>query len=216
MLFRARIFAALLVLSCALAACGGGGDDAETPTPSPSASPEPETASPTPKPPETGYRFVYREYGAKEDVIWRIVPWDPAQREKLVAIPHREGYGVVASMSPDGRILAYLSLPEEAYDETTSQAEAYVFDLKKGSNRLIAGGFDYTFRPLWSQDGNFSSSGAWRSERLSRREHRLHEDRAGASGEVSRRLRPPQNQHPCRPIRPRRRRPCRRTRSRRF
>lgn len=149
---RVRILAALLIASSALAACGGG-DDAETPTPSPSPSPEPETTSPTPAPPETGYRFVYREYGAKEDIIWRVVPWDPAQRERLVGIPHREGYGVVASISPDGRMLAYLSLPDDARSETSSQAEAYVFDLKRGSNRLVAGGFDYTFRPLWSQDG---------------------------------------------------------------
>src|SRR3990172_9146547 len=149
---RVRVLAALLIASCALAACGGG-DDAETPTPSPSPSPEPETPSPTPAPPETGYRFVYREYGANEDVIWRVVPWDPAQRERLVGIPHREGFGVVASISPDGRMLAYLSLPDDAESETSSQAEAYVFDLKNGSNRLVAGGFDYTFRPLWSQDG---------------------------------------------------------------
>ncbi len=151
-MFRVRILAALLIAAWALAACGGG-DDAETPTPSPSASPEPETASPTPAPPETGYRFVYREYGAAEDIIWRVVPWDPAQRERLAGIPHREGYGVVASISPDGRMLAYLSLPEEARSETSSQAEAYVLDLKTGSNRLVASGFDYTFRPLWSQDG---------------------------------------------------------------
>ncbi len=151
-MFHVRIFAALLVLSCAVAACGGG-DDAETPTPSPSASPEPETPTPTPAPPETVYRFVYREYGAKEDVIWRIVPWDQAQRERLAAIRHREGYGVVASISPDGRMLAYLSLPEGAESETSSQAEAYVLDLKKSTTRLIASGIDYTFRPLWSQDG---------------------------------------------------------------
>ncbi len=149
---RVRILAALLIALSALAACGGG-DDAETPTPSPSPSPEPGTTSPTPAPAETGYRFVYREYGAKEDIIWRVVPWDPAQRERLVGIPHREGYGVVASISPDGRMLAYLSLPDDAESETSSQAEAYVFDLKKGSNRLVAGGFDYTFRPLWSPDG---------------------------------------------------------------
>lgn len=150
-----RVAGAIVASLLLLGACGGGGDGV-TPTPSPTPTsfatrtPEP---SPTPAPPETAYRLVYREYGETEDVIWRVVPGDPGQREKLASIPHRAGFGVVGALSPDGRMLAYLSLPEEALSETSSQAEAYVLDLKKGTTRLLAKGVDYTFRPLWSPDG---------------------------------------------------------------
>jgi len=142
---------AVSVLAMILAACGGGGDP--TTTPAVTLTPPPDTSSPTPVPPSTSYRLVYREYGEKEDTIWWALPWDPPEREKLAGIPHREGYGVVASISPDGRMLAYLSLPDSAASDTSSQAEAYVLDLKTKSTRLITGGVDYTFRPFWSPDG---------------------------------------------------------------
>lgn len=145
------VTAGLLSVLLLLASCGGGNPEA-TPTPSPTPTPRP-TAAPTAAPPDTPYRLVFREYGAKEDIIWRILPWDPSQREQVAVIQHREGFGVVASLSPDGRILAYLTLPDTAISETSSQAEAYVLDLKTGSTRLITGGVDYTFRPLWSPDG---------------------------------------------------------------
>jgi len=147
------VTAALLSVALLLAsACGGGSGPAATPTPGPTPTPAP-TAPPTEAPPDTPYRLVFREFGATEDTIWRALPWDPSQREQLAVIPHREGFGAVASLSPDGRMLAYLTLPDSAISETSSQAEAYVLDLKKGSTRLITGGVDYTFRPLWSPDG---------------------------------------------------------------
>ncbi len=148
---RIRILAAALIAgSLLLAACGGDGGE----TPTPTATPTPaDTGTPTPVPPDTPYRFVFREYGNTEDIFWRVLPADPSQREKLATIQHREGHGIIASLSPDGRMMAYLSLPEAAISEQSSQADVYVLDLKKGSTRLITGGVDYTFRPLWSPDG---------------------------------------------------------------
>ena len=150
-LARLAIVPALLLL----ASCGGGDGDDATPSPTPrTPTPVDTAATPTPAAPETPYRLVYREYGAKEDIIWRVLAADPQQREKLTTIGHREGYGVVASISPDGRMLAYLSLPEDARSEDSSQAEAYVIDLKIANNtKLIASGVDYRFKPLWSPDG---------------------------------------------------------------
>ncbi len=148
----ACIFAAAALAVSVLAACGGGGG-ATTPTPVLTLTPSPDMNSPTPAPPSTPYRLVYREYGDKEDTIWWATPWDPPERKKLASIPHREGFGVVASLSADGRMLAYLSLPDNAISETSSQAEAYVLDLKTNNTRLLTGGLDYTFRPLWSPDG---------------------------------------------------------------
>ncbi len=132
-------------------ACGGGGDD---PTPTPSQAPTPSPSpTPAPNPPATSYRLVYREAGNTEDVIWRISPSDASLREEVVRIPHREGYPVLASLSSDGRMLAFLSLPDTARSPESSQADLYVYDLARKETTFVAGGMDYLFRPVWSPDG---------------------------------------------------------------
>ena len=148
------IAASVVVLAAVfLATCGGDGDE-PTPTPSPEPTETPlVTPSPTPAPPETAYRLVYREAGATEDVIWAALPSDPAQRLELVRIAHREGFPVLASLSPDARLLAYVTLPDSAQSAESSQAEVYVYDLARRETTKIAGGIDYKFRPVWSPDG---------------------------------------------------------------
>lgn len=148
----AAISAVLLVLVL-LAALGG---DKEGPTPSPSmavASPTQEpTIAPTPPPTDTSYRLVYQELGAVEDIIWRVVPSDPSQREEVAKIPHGEGLSVEPSLSPDGRLIAYIAVPEGATDPSI-QSELYILDLKRQETEQVPVGVDQRFRPLWSPDG---------------------------------------------------------------
>jgi hypothetical protein len=147
--------AATLVLVTAAGTVGNDPSPTPSPTPSPSPTPTPRPATPTPKPdaPETAYQIVYREFGATEDVIWRALPADPEQRVELARIPHREGFGIKPSLSPDGTKLAYLSLPETARSAQSSEAEAFVMDLATQETEQVAGGVDLTFAPLWSPDG---------------------------------------------------------------
>jgi len=143
---------ALVLVLLLLAACGGG---SSSPPPSP-VSPTPSSnaiATPTTPAPSTTYLFVYREFGREQDTIWRVVPSDPSQRERLAVIPHRADWGVIPSLSPDGKLLAYLTMPERAFD-TSSQAEAYILDLKSGKTNRIAAEVDLLLPPLWSPDGN--------------------------------------------------------------
>ncbi len=151
---RSAAILSLALIILALSACGGGGGSEATPTPSIDvASPIGEsTVTPIPPPPETAYRLVYQEFGATEDVIWRIAPSDPAQREKLATIPHREGWSVEPSLSPDSRLLAYISVPEEATDPAF-QSELFILDLKLQETEQVPVGVDQHFRPLWSPDG---------------------------------------------------------------
>jgi hypothetical protein len=161
-----------------LASCGGGDGDDATPSPTPpTPTPVKTIVTPTPPAPETPYRLVYREYGATEDIIWRVLAADPQQREKLTTIGHREGYGVVASISPDGRMLAYLSLPEDARSEDSSQAEAYVIDLKVANDtKLIASGVDYASSRSGRRTGSsFHAPPGRAGDPVSRRLHHLHE-----------------------------------------
>ena len=150
----------IFCLAAALGACRGGGSDAtDSPTPSPSPSPRIITPGPTTEPPVSEYRLVYREAGALEDVIWSVAPHDPASKSQLAVIPHREGFSVRASVSPDGSYLAYLSLPELALSADSSQADVYLIDLtalagEPGAQPVkVAETMDYNFIPLWSPDG---------------------------------------------------------------
>jgi hypothetical protein len=148
--------AVLAVAGVLLAATAGGGAQGPTPSPSPSPPPtpmpSPATPPPTQPPPQTSWRLVYREFGPAEDIIWRVAPQDPAQREELARIPHREGFGTNPSLSPDGKLLAYLSLPETAVSVESSQADLFVMDLETKEAVKMAEGLDMTFTPLWSPD----------------------------------------------------------------
>lgn len=155
----ARIFGVgAIVALAAAAACGGSGGSSPTPTPStgptPTLSPLIHSPGPTGAPPETDFRLIYREYTAQEDIIWAALPNDPNQREEIVRIAHRDGYGVKAAISPDATIVAYLSLPEAAIGPDASQAEAFVIDLKSEKREpvMMAGGVDYNYTPFWSPD----------------------------------------------------------------
>jgi hypothetical protein len=142
------LLAIVVITSCD----GAGGAAQPTPTVEPTPTPVPRTAGPTQPPPQTSWRLVFREYTETEDVIWRALPEDPTQREEIARIPHRAGYGVNASLAPDGKLLAYLTLPESALSEESSQAELYVMDLETKESVKLAEGIDMTFTPLWSPD----------------------------------------------------------------
>jgi hypothetical protein len=113
------------------------------------------TPGPSSTPPPTEYRLFYREAGATEDVIWSVSPNDVNAKTQVAVIPHREGYSVRASLSPDGTFIAYLLLPDFALSVDSSQAEAYVMDLQlEGAPATkIADGVDFNYTPMWSPDG---------------------------------------------------------------
>ena len=148
-----------IVATLALVAAAGTTDDEPLPTSSPTATPSPtptpDPATPTvpPDAPETAFQLVYREFGATEDVIWRALPADPTQRVELARIPHRDGFGIKPSLSPDGTNLAYLSLPATARSAQSSEAEAFVMNLATQETEKVAENVDLTFAPLWSPDG---------------------------------------------------------------
>ncbi|MCH8814590.1 MAG: PD40 domain-containing protein [Chloroflexi bacterium] len=153
----------LLVAAAAVVAvstaCGDGDGSATTsvtPTPPPDVrSPLGDsTVTATPPPPPSEYRLVYSEFGNEADTIWLVNPVNPSEREKIVTIPHRATFGINPSLSPDGRLVAYLSQPETApADPFLSRADLMVLDLTSGHTEKILENVDITITPLWAPDG---------------------------------------------------------------
>jgi len=153
------LWLAVVALLLSVVACGGGGGGRATPTPAPVLTITPPgpgegTVTPTPPGPETEYWLVYREFGAQQDTIWRVRPQDTASREQVAVIAHSDGCGVRASLSPDGRMLAYtVQPPGTPCLPDNSTAHAHVIDLLRKEDEKIAEGIDLRFTPLWDPEG---------------------------------------------------------------
>ena len=158
---RARVLASLRIAGACTAVlavvllfstCGGGEPSEQTPAPSIDVrSPGEETIPPTPPPGDTSFRIVFQESGATEDKIWRVSPSNPANREPVASIKHRDGWSVKASLSPDSRSIAYIAVPEGATD-ASYQGELFMIDLKRQETELVYRGVDLRFRPMWTSD----------------------------------------------------------------
>ena len=147
------------VLALALAACGDDDGPAGTPTAAPTATPDPRsplgeaTITVTPPPPNSEYRLAVSEFGDEADTIWLVNPSNPSDRREVVTIPHRPTFGIVPSLSPDGRLLAYLSLPPEAPpDPFLSRYELFLMDLTTGYTEKLLENVDSRFTPLWAPE----------------------------------------------------------------
>ncbi len=150
----ARLPIAALALA-ALAACTGGGGSEPPPSPSPTIAPVPAataTETPTPPPEPSTFRFVYREPGQDADIIWRVNPADPSQREQLASVSHPPGRGISATLSADGKSMLYTLMPAGALDPT-GQADAYTLVFATGKTEQIAQRVDLRTPPLPSPDG---------------------------------------------------------------
>ncbi|MBI1885031.1 MAG: PD40 domain-containing protein [Chloroflexi bacterium] len=150
---------ALLVLAALLAACAGGAGPAPTPTatrmpvakPTPTATP---TATPTRTPDPTAFKLVYRKFGPTSDFILKVSPRNLARTELLAEVPHAQGFGIVASLSPGGKAVAYTVMPEGARDPEI-EAQAYVQRFDGREPKFLIDGLDLRTPPVWSPDGRF-------------------------------------------------------------
>lgn len=139
-------FLVVVVLAAvALGGCEGEGEVSPTPT---------EVASPLPTGvPEEGLRVVYKEFGSEADVIWLAAAAEPRTRAKVAEVEHAPGVGISASLSPDGKRIAYLALPAAGGDPALD-AQAWLLDVDSGKTRLLASDLDGASKPVWSPDGS--------------------------------------------------------------
>lgn len=109
--------------------------------------------SPVPALPK-GERLVYFEFGARADTLW-VVDAGSLRRQKLFEAPHARDFGVVPSLSPDGRRLAFTALPPAVPAPTpNTPAGLWLAELTPDSTPArLAEGVDLLVRPVWSADG---------------------------------------------------------------
>ena len=92
-------------------------------------------------------RFVYSLLEGPRDSFWEAAPGSLPGR-RLAEVPHREGYGVRARVSPDGRSVAYNVWP------AGGPPELRVLSLATAETLRLAAGIDLPSPPLWSHDGS--------------------------------------------------------------
>ena len=101
-------------------------------------------------------RIAYFEFGIAADTLWLVNPANPEQREKLLSVPHAREFGVVPSIAPDGRSLAYAALPaENPAPSPDAPAGLWLTEISRGAQpRLLLNGVDLRVRAVWSPDGS--------------------------------------------------------------
>ena len=100
-------------------------------------------------PSTSGPALLYREFGSGADTLWLAPAASPADRKTVAQIDHAADWGISASLSPDGNLVAYLVLTGGSQDPD-SEAQAWVLDVRSGEKRHLADGFDLRSKPVWS------------------------------------------------------------------
>ena len=138
-------FLLVVVLTAAVAGgCKGGGEVSPTPT---------GVATGTPLPtgePAEGPRLLYKEFQTDSDFL--TLADVRARPLRIWGVEHAPNVGISASISPDGKRIAYLVLPAAGGDPALD-AQAWLLDMDSDKPRLLAGDLDGASKPIWSPDG---------------------------------------------------------------
>lgn len=98
-------------------------------------------------------RFVYREFGINADTLWLASAADPSVRTQIATVPHAPEWGIFASLSPDGRWVAYTAISPQAGTVTAATpAELWIISSDGKNRRQLATGVDLRVTPVWSPD----------------------------------------------------------------
>jgi len=97
--------------------------------------------------------LIYSEFGTNSDAIWAARADDLSERIPIATVDHAAEYGIYASLSPNGRYIAYTALPSSgAKPGIDSPAEVWVMDSDGRHRRRLATGADLPIEPVWAPD----------------------------------------------------------------
>ena len=136
MLLRQSKFITILIcLFCASVALGCGRS-------------KPQSGSVTPAALES---FVFTSEDGNTTRFWLADPSKPSVRRLLIAFDHAQGWAGTASVSPDGRSIAYTMLPPGDRDPDHS-GQLVILDVTARAAHSLASGIDLRSSLVWSQD----------------------------------------------------------------
>ncbi len=94
--------------------------------------------------------LIYSEFGQFADTIWAADPSNPEDKAYVATVEHSPGFGISASVSPDGVYVAYVALPPDA--GWTDAAQLWVLEIASGAESLLAENVDLRTTPVWTPD----------------------------------------------------------------
>jgi Tol biopolymer transport system component len=98
--------------------------------------------------------ILINEFGIEADTIWMAPADKPSQRQAVAVVPHAAHYGIYATLSPDGRHVAYTALSPGLKDVSAdSPAEVWVMRIDGAYTSLLATDTDLLVAPVWAPDG---------------------------------------------------------------
>ena len=108
-----------------------------------------------------GPRLVYSEMLGDASVIWQAPASDLRKKRQLASVPHIQGYGIKASLSPSDRYLAYKALGHDS-GGSTSRSSLWLLDIEDTRSigtetqrtSFVLDGLELIGVPLWSPDSD--------------------------------------------------------------
>jgi Tol biopolymer transport system component len=101
---------------------------------------------------DDGQLLLVSEFGETADTIVAVDPEDTARRDEIAQIRHAPGYGVFASISPDGTAIAYTALPEDEPEPSPATPAIAGIVGAAGEVEVLAKDIDLLVTPVWSPD----------------------------------------------------------------
>jgi Tol biopolymer transport system component len=100
-----------------------------------------------------GPRLVISAFADQRDSIVAVDPDNVSDRTTIATVDHAAGYGIFATLAPDGKALAYTALPPNtAKPAPDAPAQAAIVD-DDGTTTLLASDVDLLIAPVWAPDG---------------------------------------------------------------
>jgi hypothetical protein len=99
-----------------------------------------------------GQQLLISEFGVDADTIVSVDPADPSSRVEIARVRHAPGWGIFASLSPDGRAIANTALPEDAAQPSPATPATVAVVDTGGDVRVLAVDADLLVTPVWSPD----------------------------------------------------------------
>lgn len=97
-------------------------------------------------------RIVYSELTGQQSTLWIASAADLPRARPIATVSHREGYGLRAALSPDGKRIAYLVLPASARNPWTEGA-LWVMGIDGRDPLQLLSNADMHSAPIWSRSG---------------------------------------------------------------